>query len=616
MLHHFLFAPFSNVIRQRQYEQLLADLQADTTAPVSLLLGNFAVGEHDTVIDALVVRPHSITLVLFVPQGGKLAIPAFEYGGWQLNGQPLGGTGKEADNPFEQYRQQKAAVVEWLAPQFGPEQMNLQVVTGVVLFAAPVSFAEGVEQQVRKHPDAGFHLLADASQFPRQLKQLARPEIDLSAEELSNWARELAQDVAEPASPVEPAPVPISAPASSKGVLGRLWGWLGAEDIPEDTPYGHPAGQVAEGQAEKQRLEQLRLEAQQELRQKLQALEAREAQREHNMAQLQAQLAQAAPVPSQAQAIRDQLAAESSEKAALEAAIKASRAESEARNRDLDAKIERLGGLLDQLQARTVTAAPVGSAPAAASGSSATAGPRSAGYRRLRTWRRRLPRLAAVAGVAGLLGLGVWGASHLGRGAAAPAPYQENGKWGFADPSGKQVVPAKYSSVSSFQQERAVVEENGVYGIVDAEGKEVVPLAYDALNPYAEGYARVRVGDAYTFVDEQGQEFDTYYFNALDFSEGVAAVLDHRGWYYITGPQEPNKEPALFQEAYSFRDGLARVRLADGYTYITKDYLSDSSQGTTPFGRYESATDFENGKAQVTQSGRSFTIDTNGEPVE
>ena len=143
-------------------------------------------------------------------------------------------------------------------------------------------------------------------------------------------------------------------------------------------------------------------------------------------------------------------------------------------------------------------------------------------------------------------------------------------------------------------------------------------MAYDALNTCADGYARVRVGDAYTFLDEQGQEFDAYYFNALDFSDGYAAVLDHRGWYYITGPQKADlaPPPVIFREAYAFHDGIARVKLADGYTYITKPYLTDRSVGTEPFARYEAATDFEGGKARVTQNGRSFTIDTDGDPVE
>ena len=222
-------------------------------------------------------------------------------------------------------------------------------------------------------------------------------------------------------------------------------------------------------------------------------------------------------------------------------------------------------------------------------------------------------RLALLAGVVAMVILVGWGLSHLG--SSSPVPYQENGRWGFADSSGKPVIPATFTAASPFQAGRAVVAKDGAYGFVDENGKEVVPPVYDALNSYADGYARARVGDAYTFVNEKGEEFDSYYFNAFDFAEGHAAVLDHRGWYYISGPAEPTK-PVIFIEAYSFVNGLARVKLADGYTYITPSYLNDPSEDTKPFSRYQLATDFAEGRARVTQNGRSFIIDKHGEEVK
>ena len=229
-------------------------------------------------------------------------------------------------------------------------------------------------------------------------------------------------------------------------------------------------------------------------------------------------------------------------------------------------------------------------------------------------WGRQRPRVVLAAVGLAVVGLGAWG---LGRtGGDAPVPFQENGRWGYADASGRPVVPAQYTAASLFQAGQAVVAKDGAYGFVNEEGKEIVPLAYDALNPYAGGFARARVGDAYTFIDEKGQEFDHYYFNALDFAEGRAAVLDHRGWHYISGSIEPTTAPLIFDEAYSFADGLARVKLRDGYTYITSDYLTDSSSGSKPFGRYTLATDFADGKARVTQAGRSFVIDKDGDEVK
>jgi len=272
------------------------------------------------------------------------------------------------------------------------------------------------------------------------------------------------------------------------------------------------------------------------------------------------------------------------------------------------------------LVARFIPSAPPHAAvPAAAAASSVATGTpwrfewppqlRQLGQRAL-----LLPRAGLLAAGVGALALAVLLFARSGN--DAPVPFQENGRWGYVDASGKPVVAAQYAAASPFLAGQAVVAKDGAYGFVNEEGKEVVPLAYDALNPYAGGFARARVGDAYTFIDEKGQEFDHYYFNALDFAEGHAAVLDHRGWHYISGSTEPATAPLIFAEAYSFTDGLARVKLPDGYTYITSDYLTDSSSGSKPFGRYTLATDFADGKARVTQGGRSFTIDNDGDEVK
>jgi len=120
MLHDFLFAPFANPLLQQQYERLRAALQADTRAPKTLLLGNFAVEENGVALEAVVVRPHSVTILGLVPRGGKLQIPALGYGAWQLGGQPLAVPG--ADNPYEQFRQQKRRWRRGWQPSLSPSR--------------------------------------------------------------------------------------------------------------------------------------------------------------------------------------------------------------------------------------------------------------------------------------------------------------------------------------------------------------------------------------------------------------------------------------------------------------------------------------------------------------
>lgn len=71
----------------------------------------------------------------------------------------------------------------------------------------------------------------------------------------------------------------------------------------------------------------------------------------------------------------------------------------------------------------------------------------------------------------------------------------------------------------------------------------------------------------------------------------------------------------MFQQAYGFQEGLARVKLEGAYTYVRPGYLADTTDGTKPFGRYTSATDFVEGRARVTQLGRTFFIDDDADEI-
>ncbi|SHJ42345.1 WG containing repeat-containing protein [Hymenobacter daecheongensis DSM 21074] len=669
MLHAFLPAPFSDAARHVQFEAVRAALAAEPQAPATLLLGNLMLPDGGR-LDAVVIRPHSLTLLLLEPRGGHLAIRDFAHAAWQLDSAPLTGAAG-ADNPFQQFSQQKEALAHFLRQYLEAGQANLNFITGLLLFGEPVVFGREVEERMAAVPAASsFHLLADPTRFTRRLAQLATPEIDLTEADIAQLAQELtAGKVAsvpetllipepkpEPESELEPAAAAAGpAPAAGGGFLQQkatqLWHWLGAHDIDDlDTaPYGYE--EVAARQQEKQELEQLRTTMQAEVATQLRALEAREAERERSLVQLREKLAAAPAVAPEAAALQARIAAESREKDILEAAMQASRAESEARNRELDAKIEQLSQLMLQMQAATAAsaaaepaapappkpaanpavAAGLGAEPTAAAAFSPVSAPAAARHsaapaasapakatqpyaRLLRKWRRRLPRLGIVAG--GLMGLivAIW--AFRAATAGPPKAFEQNGRWGFLEADGDTLVPARYTSVAEFREGRAVVEKQGAFGFINDKGEETLAPAYDALNPCADGFARARIGDLYTFVDEKGEEFSHYYYNALDFSEGRAAVLDRRGWFYIVGPEAETKPPVLFQEAYSFHDGLARVKLQGTYTFISQDYLDEPNPDTKPFGRYTDAGDFADGRARVVQEGRTFYIDKSGEPTE
>ncbi|GAB2962945.1 hypothetical protein GCM10027048_34610 [Hymenobacter coalescens] len=626
-------------------QSLSAGLPAEAPA---LLAGNLPL-RGSAPLDAVLVRPHSLTLLLFQPgAGGQLRIPAFISQPWLLDGRPVT-TADHAVNPYQTFQAQCGAALQLLGPLLPPEAVNPHFVTGLWMAGGPLRFDADVEASMAAAPEARqLQLLPDVARLPRRVAQLATPEIELTAADIRQLAEAL------PAALPHPAPssglADDEAPASLGSVVQntarQLWRWLGADDLDELPPDTYEL--AARGEDRKHALEAEQAALQQQLAEQIQAIEARESAREQSMAQLRTELAQAqqqaAPNAADLQA---RLAAESRAKAAEDASLRAAQQEWQRRNQDLDAKINTLEQLIQRLQGAAdlppavsphASAPRHAAAPPAAPSTSTTEPPppaqplsarlqqwwrqvQLANWPRGRErWRRALPATDHWGWLAlgGVLALGamLWLSTQVFQ-ERPPEPYEADGRWGFAR-DGEPVVKAQYTSVQPFQNARAVVERDGAFGFVDDAGQEVVPPAYDALNPYAEGYARVRIGDLYTFIDEAGQEFSHYFYNAYDFAEGYAAVLDRRGWFYISGPDAGvPARPRLFQEAYPFRNGLARVRKNDAYTFITPDYLTDTTRtDTEPFGRYEQATDFADGQARVRQNGRSFYIGTDGQPVD
>lgn len=400
MLHSLLLAPFDDPARQAWYETVQAALQAETVAPATLLLGNLVADTEE--LDALILRPHSVTVL------------QFGVGSRQI-------TENELLPLLEQFRRQQQAAAAWLGDSLSAEPVRPEQVTGLVVFAAPVTFGANVEQFLRTQPGTDqFQLLSTAQQVPRRLPQLATAEVQLLEAEFPAWYQQLTE-----ASINEPEVEPGFWEQNAR----KLWRWLGAEDIPHDAPYG--GATVAASQEEKERLEQLRQQVRDELLQQRQQMEAREAEREQSIAQLRAQLTETPSATAEVAALQARLATETREKQQLEAAIQASRQEAAARNQELDARIQQLGHLIQQLQTAPPAAAPAPPAQqprtAAASPaaqpkpmamppvSAATARP-AAPVRpapnllpRQSQWQLQWPRVALVVAAAGILGMGAWG---------------------------------------------------------------------------------------------------------------------------------------------------------------------------------------------------------------
>ena len=85
-----------------------------------------------------------------------------------------------------------------------------------------------------------------------------------------------------------------------------------------------------------------------------------------------------------------------------------------------------------------------------------------------------------------------------------------------------------YSEVKDFVNGFAIVELNGKYGFIDETGKEVVPLKYTLVQNYFDkGFALVRRNGKTFFVDETGKETvpPKNYLDYLDDSDNYSDVI-------------------------------------------------------------------------------------------
>jgi hypothetical protein len=114
---------------------------------------------------------------------------------------------------------------------------------------------------------------------------------------------------------------------------------------------------------------------------------------------------------------------------------------------------------------------------------------------------------------------------QIGRFSEGRARVQLNGKYGFIDLEGNEVVPLKYDSVGYYQEGRVIVRLNGKYGVIDLDCKEVVPLRYDWADTFSKGRVMVILDEKYGVIDLDGNEvIPCWYTNVNIQSYGFKAT--------------------------------------------------------------------------------------------
>lgn len=208
-------------------------------------------------------------------------------------------------------------------------------------------------------------------------------------------------------------------------------------------------------------------------------------------------------------------------------------------------------------------------------------------------------------------------------------PQQDNGKYGYVDTLGREVVPLKYDAAQQFRNGRAVVgiRKNGAlkYGQIDRTGALTLPVEWDDLGSLNDGVtvAMRKAADGtwtHSLIDTLGGIVPLEYALCEDFKNGLAVVgvgrleikqvrvpglkaaesIEFKGKYGYITPDGKLAVPTIYDKARPFgEDGLAPVGRQGKY-YVKWGFIDTEGREVIPC-NYYSVDYFEQGLAMVSR---------------
>lgn len=105
------------------------------------------------------------------------------------------------------------------------------------------------------------------------------------------------------------------------------------------------------------------------------------------------------------------------------------------------------------------------------------------------------------------------------------ARVMKDGKYGFVNQNGEEVIAPQYDDVDHFYEQRARVRKGYYWGFIDTLGKIIVEIKYKEAGNFSQGLAWLKDGKLYGYVDLNGYVVIPFEFSkASSFNNDYAIV--------------------------------------------------------------------------------------------
>lgn len=204
------------------------------------------------------------------------------------------------------------------------------------------------------------------------------------------------------------------------------------------------------------------------------------------------------------------------------------------------------------------------------------------------------------------------------------AQVKNDGKFGFIDTSGIEVVPPIYNRIDHFGEKRdnwAQVKNKGKFGFIDVNGKEVVALKYDRIDFFGlslEHWAQVKNKGLFGFIDVNGNEVVAPMYHRIDLfgqSHDNWALVKYKGKYGFIDSKGQEVVPLKYDRIDHFgeyKEGWSLVKKSGKYGFI------DTEGNEIVAAIYDDISYFglvRKGWMKVKINGKELFIDENGKEI-
>lgn len=157
-------------------------------------------------------------------------------------------------------------------------------------------------------------------------------------------------------------------------------------------------------------------------------------------------------------------------------------------------------------------------------------------------------------------------------------PICREGIWSFYDYINEKNILNKYDDVSCFINEKVAVKEGSTWSIIDKGGKKVTDKNFDDIKMLETGEFAINgtmvasINGQYGIFDEAGNSKCDMAVADMDiYMGGSIAFKDSEGrWGFVNTDGKIVIDPK-YDEAMSFSNGLAAIRLGDKWGFINED---------------------------------------------